>query len=158
MSKVHACIECKVDPPATVRKPWSGLRPGDPIRCGEHGRAWRDRNRQRDAASRIRRMGIEPELYWAVYEAQGGKCAIPNCAATGKTKLLAIDHDHELAARECDHDPKKQVCPRCFRGLLCGPHNYELIGKFRNSLQHGLDYLASPPAPLVVARLTGVVS
>lgn len=151
--KVHLCIECRKLPPEqrppTVRKPWNRLRPGDPIRCGEHGRAWRDRNRRRDAESRIRRMGIEPELYWAVYEAQGGRCALPRCTATGKTKLLAIEHNHRIAREECDH-PEDRVCVRCLRGLMCGPHNYVLLGKFGNSLQDALDYLADPPARKVI--------
>lgn len=155
MPKVHLCIECRRDPPPTVRKLWSGLREGDPPRCGEHGRAWDTRRKRQAWASRIRRFGIEPELYWAVYEAQGGRCAIRGCAATGKTKMLAIDHDHDYAKAHCDHDPKKQACPACFRGLACGPHNLYLLGYFRNSLQAGLDYLADPPARAILARLAG---
>jgi hypothetical protein len=144
--KVHICIDCKKNPPATVRKVWSKLKPSDPRRCGEHGRAWRDHNREVSWASRIRReWNIEPELYWAIYDAQGGRCAMPRCTATGKTKMLAVEHDHDVARRECDHDPKRG-CKRCIRGLMCGPHNYELIGKFKNSLQDALDYLAHPPA------------
>lgn len=156
--KVHSCIECKKDPPATVRKPWNRLKPGDPIRCGEHGRAWRDRRRRLSWESRIRRVfEIEPKLYWAIYEAQGGKCAIRSCTAIGKTKMLAVEHDHEKARRECDHDPKRG-CAHCIRGLMCGPHNYELLGKFRNSLQDGLDYLADPPARKVIEQYASPVA
>lgn len=147
--KVHACIDCKKDPPATVRKPWSGLREGDPIRCGEHGRAWRDHKRRVAWASGIRRQfGIEPEDYWELYEAQGGTCAMPRCTAIGKVKMLAVEHDRDKARDECAHDPDK-ACRNCIRGLMCGPHNYELIGKYKNSLQDALDYLADPPASRV---------
>lgn len=150
MPAAHVCIDCKKDPPATVRKLWSRLKPGDAPRCGEHGRAFRDHTRQRKWNSAIRReFGIEPELYWAIYEAQGGRCAMPRCTAIGKVKMLAVEHDHEKAKRECGHDPSRG-CRNCIRGLMCGPHNYDLLGKFRNSLQDALDYLADPPARKVI--------
>jgi hypothetical protein len=69
--------------------------------------------------------------YWRLYEAQGRKCAFPRCRATGKVKRLAVDHDHITGE---------------VRGLLCGPHNFDLVGKFAADLRDALDYLADPPA------------
>ncbi len=151
---VHLCLGCKALPeeqrPKKPRPRWSKLKPTDPWRCASHGREWRDRARRLSWESRIRReFGIEPELYWAIYDAQGGRCAIPRCLANGTVKMLAVEHDHEKAKRECGHDPKRG-CKNCIRGLCCGPHNYELLGKYKNSLQDGLDYLAHPPAREVI--------
>lgn len=147
----HLCIDCKKDPPRTVRPVDQSIKPW---RCHSHKREFKLHRRRVVQNATIRRVyGIEPAEYWAVYDAQGQKCAIRTCSAVGKVKLLAVDHDHELAALVCDHDPKTRGCRKCIRGLLCGPHNYELIGKYRNSLQDALNYLASPPArPVLEAR------
>jgi hypothetical protein len=66
-------------------------------------------------------FGISSDLYWALHEFQGGRCAILNCRATGKTKALAVDHDHKCC-------PGRTSCGKCVRGLLCGPHN-EMFGR-----------------------------
>lgn len=144
VTRTHVCIDCVKDPPRTIRP--IATDPGQAARCASHKRAFRDHRRRVSWAARIRReFGIEPEDYWALYDEQGGTCAMARCPANGKTKMLAVDHDHAKAAAECSHDPAR-ACRNCIRGLMCGPHNYELIGKFKNSLQDALDYLADPPA------------
>jgi hypothetical protein len=60
--------------------------------------------------------GLKPGEYEKMYKEQGGVCAICQ-RATGKTKRLAVDHDHDTLL---------------VRGLLCGPCN-KLVGYFRNS-------------------------
>lgn len=145
----HVCIDCQKEPPRTVRKIWTP--PGRPPRCGIHGRAKRDRDRTISHDRRIEAFaGITAAEYWSLYEHQGGTCAIPRCNATGKTKRLAVDHDHVKAAAECTHHPRKAACRNCIRGLLCGPHNYELIGKYEVDLQDALNYLQHAPAPYIL--------
>jgi Recombination endonuclease VII len=149
--KAHVCLDCKKmdPPPPTVRKIWT--KEGVPPRCGQHGRAVRTARRARSADLRVESFaGITAAQYWELYEQQGGTCAFPRCNATGKTKRLAVDHDHRKAALQCDHDPKTEACRNCIRGLLCGPHNYELIGKYEVDLRDALNYLQYPPAPLVL--------
>ncbi len=64
----------------------------------------------------IKTYGLELGDYDRLYQGQGGVCAICR-RATGKTKRLAVDHDHDTGL---------------VRGLLCGPCN-KLVGYFRNS-------------------------
>lgn len=81
--------------------------------------------------------GITGEEYRALYEAQGGKCAGPKCRATGKSKALAVDHDHETGE---------------IRGLLCGPHNQD-IGRYGDdpaNFEAMAEYLRNPPARAVL--------
>lgn len=139
-SRPRVCKDC---PPDSKRPaPFPGPR------CHTHNRAERKRKRGRKAERRVERLfGLTPQEYDELYEAQDGRCAIPGCRATGQVKRLAVDHDHY-----CPFHPPEVACRRCLRGLLCGPHNYELIGKYQNQLQAALDYLADPPARRVLAR------
>ena len=134
------CIDCVEEGVTTERVIASA--PGQPLRCLTHLRSRRKAARIAAHASRVQSgYGISGEQYWALYEAQGGTCAICQ-VATGKTKRLAVDHDH--ACQE-GHDPK-QGCPKCIRGLLCGPCN-ELIGRYRNEkLVRAITYRLDPPA------------
>lgn len=124
------CVDCiaeGVDPKGTRKiavgaddKPYPGPR------CVTHQRA---RKKQVSAVAHERRIEQNYELtaedYQAIYAAQGGKCF--GCDfATGKTKRLAVDHDHELAKTH-GHDPDKG-CRECIRALLCGPCN-QTIGR-----------------------------
>jgi hypothetical protein len=88
--------------------------------------------------------GLAPGEYARLLELQGGRCAIPGCRANGTRKRLAVDHDHDLA-RQHDH-PDDQACRDCVRGLLCSPHNYDLLGRFAGDLHAALAYLDAPPA------------
>lgn len=91
--------------------------------------------RQRKAVTHEQRVrtayGLNPGEYQRLYEFQGGVCA--GCRrATGRTKRLAVDHDHSTMEA---------------RGLLCGPCN-RLVGHFRDDPSTFIrlaDYLAHPP-------------
>lgn len=77
--------------------------------------------------------GITEEKYWELYEYQGGRCAICR-RAMGKTKRLAVDHDHKT----------NEV-----RGLLCGPCNNVLGTIARDDpevFDRAAEYLRNPPA------------
>lgn len=83
--------------------------------------------------------GITSEQYEALYEAQGGACYICQ-RATGKTKRLAVDHDHKTGF---------------VRGLLCGTCN-KILGHFRDdwrTAQRVVSYLVAPPAFDVIGKV-----
>ncbi|AYQ98847.1 endonuclease VII [Mycobacterium phage NiebruSaylor] len=146
--KAPECADCIAEGIATWRPIASGTRVK---RCATHTRAAKKRARLNAHGRRVEsEYGIPQELYWALYEAQGGKCAICQIA-TGKTKRLAVDHDHKMAVEVCGHDANKG-CPRCIRGLLCGPCN-QGIGRWSpKALVRALDYRLSPPAHTVIAE------
>lgn len=80
----------------------------------------KDRNR----SVTLSKYGLDNESYNAMYQRQGGKCAI--CEI--KLDLLHIDHNHET---------------KVVRGLLCNPCN-NALGLFRDDigiLQKAIDYL-----------------
>lgn len=86
------------------------------------------------------KYGISGEEYDALYEAQGGRCAICR-TSTGKAKMLAVDHDHKTGI---------------VRGLLCGSCNHRLLGAAHDGteiLVRAIEYLENPPAPMVLERL-----
>jgi hypothetical protein len=117
-------------------------------RCTTCARAWK---RAQKLSSHERRVmaqySLPPGGYAALKAAQGGSCAICQ-RATGKTKALAVDHEHSCC-------PGKTSCGRCVRGILCGPCN-QLIGRLpKGSLQRAIAYLEDPPGPKVLAQLRG---
>lgn len=158
--KVKRCKDCEAEWLAAGN---TGPRPGRPRaatfpgpRCASHNRLKKRADRLRAAQHRVERVyGLTPEQYDALYEAQGGRCA--GCRrATGKTKRLAVDHDHALA-RLHDH-PEDQGCPACTRGLLCSICN-DVVAHFRDDpvLLIGLaNYLIEPPAVRVIRLTTSV--
>jgi len=112
---------------------------------GKKGRAYARRKfcgnctRKKDKASKeslwaayiLRTYNLTVEDYWALYEFQGGKCALCQ-RATGKTKRLAVDHDHQTGE---------------IRGLLCGTCN-KIVGHARDEAEcfgRGVAYLVNPP-------------
>lgn len=110
-------------------------------RCATHHRAV---VRARKVTAHSRHIeatyGITAEDYRALLVAQGGVCAICE-RATGRTKRLAVDHDHDTGA---------------VRGLLCSQCNYVVIGRYdADALQRAIDYLAEPPATRVLHHTTG---
>lgn len=102
-------------------------------RCATCHRAVKTARKEAAWARGIKeRYGITPEQYWALYRQQGDCCYI--CVrATGKTKRLAVDHDHATGF---------------VRGLLCGPCN-KWLGHMRddpNMAIRVITYLDHPPA------------
>jgi hypothetical protein len=76
--------------------------------------------------------------YEALYVFQGGRCAI--CwRATGKSKKLAVDHDHKTGS---------------VRGLLCSSCNRGVLGHLRDdvlALERAIRYLQFPPYQRMLA-------
>lgn len=123
------CKDCVAEGITTVRPIVKAKR------CATHHRAIQKIRRESAHDKRVQRVyGLPPGGYQALYEAQGGHCAILGCRATGTgKKKLAVDHDHRTG------EP---------RGLLCGPHN-QLIGYNGDSpavFRSIADYLENPPA------------
>lgn len=110
----HQCIDCKKNPPPTVRKIADGeITP----RCATHLREAKLRRKKRARATSVERTyGLSAEDNHALFLLQGGKCWLCQ-RATGATKSLAVDHDHATGE---------------VRGRLCGPCN-QFIGRLRDS-------------------------
>lgn len=139
------CIDCRSMGRQSTRPAYN---PGP--RCEEH---WRAERRRRSNAAHANRIAatyhITGEQYWAIYEAQGGRCAICQ-RGKGKSKRLAVDHDHK---KGCGHDPK-MGCPKCIRALLCTVCN-DLIGKLDvPALLRAIDVLEHAPAQKVLVSLS----
>lgn len=80
-----------------------------------------------------RNFEITAEEYDALYEFQGGKCAL--CPRTGTSgKRLAVDHDHHQAMLD-GHAPDKG-CRNCIRGLVCSTCN-DVLAHARSSAAYG---------------------
>lgn len=108
-----------------------------------------DKARKRSAQAHASRLkttyGITADEYAALYAHQGGVCAI--CVrANGRTKRLAVDHDH------AKNDADGKATRESIRGLLCGPCN-RFIGRLGDSpavLRRAAEYLENPPARKVL--------
>lgn len=78
------------------------------------------------------KYGITEAQYSALYDAQGGRCAVCGCIPNER---LAVDHDHETGV---------------VRGLLCRRCNLELghwtVVKLRAAIAY-LETETSPPPP-----------
>lgn len=86
---------------------------------------------------------ITTKIYEYLFKKQGGKCYVCQ-RSTGRTKRLAVDHDH--AKEGCDHAPEVG-CPNCIRCLACGPCNRELLGRYDvAALKRAIEVLEDPPA------------
>lgn len=115
--------------------PYSGPR------CKTHDLKVRKERSVRQHGSYVETTyGITGEQYWALYEAQGGRCYICQ-RASGKTRRLAVDHDHDTGF---------------VRGLLCKPCNRDVLGHLRdsiNALWRAILYLRRPPAFAVIGKV-----
>lgn len=83
----------------------------------------------------MKTYGLREGDYGALYEAQGGRCALCR-RATGASKRLAVDHDHALSGRAS------------VRGLLDSTCN-TILGHARDDVEYfkrAIAYLESPPA------------
>lgn len=92
---------------------------------------------ERAHEARVSRVyGVPAGSYRRLYEAQDGRCYICR-RATGKTRRLAVDHDHKTGK---------------VRGLLCGTCN-KMLGHVRDNpevLLRAVVYLNEPPAEGVI--------
>ena len=136
------CVDCRAEGITTVRPivsaddkklaKFSGPRTP---RCVTHARARRKATRLNTHARMVEKTyGITGEQYWALYEAQGGRCAICRWAS-GKVKRLAVDHDHETGR---------------VLGLLCGRCNVNRGFYGNESLVRWIEYNLDPPAPKTI--------
>lgn len=102
-------------------------------RCATHWRAERKRRATESHARRVNAVyGLQPGQYEQLFEGQGRHCAI--CLrANGKTKRLAVDHNHKTGE---------------VRGLLCGPCN-SMLAHARDEpdmFHRARHYLIDPPS------------
>ncbi len=140
------CIDCVAEG-ITTRRPITHGGPRSPL-CTTHHRARRKAVSARSHALRTEKTyGISADDYWALYEAQGGKCAVCQ-RATGATRRLAVDHEHGRPG--CDHPPDVG-CRNCIRGLCDSQCNQILLGRYSmEDLARAIRYLADPPAQKVL--------
>jgi Recombination endonuclease VII len=110
-------------------------------------RAEIERAKRKSESARRHHLRTKHGMTLGEYEAlkawQNGVCFI--CGrATGKTKNLAVDHDH----RKCSSHTPDISCRECWRGLLCGSCN-DILGHARDAIaffHRCIDYLENPPA------------
>lgn len=126
------CKDC--EPDSKRPAPYPGPR------CATHHR---DRKKEIKAQTHARWIfktyGITREQYDALYESQGRTCGICK-RATGRSKRLAVDHDHKTGY---------------VRGLLCSTCN-NILGYLRDDLELALGvhgYLSEPPAFAVIGKV-----
>jgi len=131
------CKDCVAEGVDAIRPtPFSGPR------CATHHRIVTAQRKLRAHERRTEiTFGLSGTQYWALYEAQGGRCFICQWAK-GTTKRLAVDHDH----KKCGTHPPEQGCIKCVRALLCGPCN-QTIGRLGvEALRRAITVLTDPPA------------
>lgn len=138
------CMNAEAGSPHAKRPVTAGSGPKTP-RCTTCEREVKRARRKASHESRVGKVyGLEPGDYERLYEAQGGKCAIAKCKATGKTKKLAVEHQHDQ-----EHLGRDSV-----RGLACGPHNGWIgqAGDDPEVFDSIAEYLRNPPAHKVLER------
>ncbi|MFF2551833.1 endonuclease VII domain-containing protein [Nocardia sp. NPDC058058] len=105
-------------------------------------REFTKRHKRNAWAARIEKTyGITAAEYEAILRIQGGKCAVCK-RATGATRMLSVDHNHQLP-------PGRESV----RGLLCRPCN-DMVGRMRDeadAFYRAFHYLRFPPAQKVLS-------
>lgn len=138
------CVDCFREFDFCQRPaPYSGPR------CQTHSLAKRNSDRRRKHRSYVEQnFNMPAGGYDALYEYQGGKCAI--CPrARGISRNLAVDHDH----KHCEECKGKGSCGKGIRGLLCARCN-SLLAHIRDDLvtaQRIYEYLLNPPYQVMMA-------
>lgn len=127
------CKDCRAEADGQPFRIRPAPHPGP--RCTTHHNATK---RERRLASKIRHVEktyqLSADEYDALYKFQGGKCALCQ-RATGASKRLAVDHDHQQAMIDGHHPDKG--CPSCLRGLVCSVCN-DILAHFRSDPSAGL--------------------
>ena len=134
------CVDCIADGVTAVR-PIKGGGPRTPL-CATHVRARRKKRSVQAHAAMIKRTyDLTPEQYRILlaYQSQvlgnpPGTC--PICGrATGRTKRLAVDHDHETGR---------------VRGVTCGWCNHDVLGRLDlAAFKRAVRYLEDPPGKIL---------
>lgn len=110
-------------------------------RCRDDMRAFKLEAKRRQLDRYYRKTySMSLEEYEALYDFQGGKCWVCQWA-TGASKRLAVDHDHDCC-------PTTPTCGQCTRGLICSQDN-KLFGRAKDNpefFRRGMEYLTYPPA------------
>lgn len=143
------CKDCVAEGITTKRKMTD--RKGNPCpgpRCFTHHLA-RKRVVKKQVRDRraLNTYGLEDGEYDLLYESQGGKCFICR-RATGATKDLSVDHEHNKPG--CTHVPEKG-CRKCVRCLACATCNRIILGRYDiEALVRAIIVLRDPPAQKVL--------
>jgi hypothetical protein len=93
----------------------------------------------------LKKYGLTEAEYRALYKAQGGRCYICQ-EATGKSRRLAVDHNHLTGE---------------VRGLLCsGSLNANTCNRLialykRPALERAVEYTRNPPARAILKEMRG---
>lgn len=140
------CIDCQAEGIPTNRPATYG-GPRSP-RCHTHYKQAQKARRATNHASRVKRVyGLTEDAYKAILAHQGGKCAICQ-RATGRTRRLSVDHEHNKPG--CTHEPE-HGCTQCIRGLACSQCNRIVLGRYNiEALTRAIHYLNHPPAQEVL--------
>ena len=132
-----------------AKRPTTRKGPRSPWLCASCSRASQTARKRATALKRLEKVyGLSPEDLELVRGTLPlNERGVPVCAgcmrATGATKALAVDHDHELERQGL---PTRETV----RGILCGPCN-QVIGRLGAAgLRRLADYLDDPPAPRVL--------
>lgn len=138
-TNTKTCTQCEIEKPYSEF--YRSVSHADGYRgwckqcCNGYSKVWAEQNQQlRLNQDRMRKYGVTPEEYDALWEMQGGICAICKQPETARGRNgaiceLSVDHDHEGGT---------------VRGLLCKACNMGL-GQFRDDparLRAALQYLA----------------
>lgn len=131
------CKDCRTERERRGDPPPKQLRPVKRAgRCHTHDLQFRRGQKANTHERRVQQVyGLAPGEYQRLYVFQGQVCAI--CGrATGKTRRLSVDHDHDTGL---------------VRGLLCRPCN-DILGHLRDDIEAArrlVQYLTNPPAAVL---------
>lgn len=144
------CIDCIKEGVVNYRPtPHGG--PRSPL-CVSHNRARKKSTSERAHERKLdKNFKITAEEYQAIKDSQDGKCFICR-KATGATKRLAVEHEHNMEG--CEHDPENG-CAQCIRALCCGRCNELVAFLDADALARAIILLTDPPARKLLRQLRG---